>query len=367
MDLVTFSHLRWNFVYQRPQHIISRFVNEYRVFYVEEVLFNEQPDGYDMYLSNDRVWVVTPHLQISNTGNTAQRQVQVINNFFTDNAILDYWFWYYSPMYFALTRHFNPQVIVYDCMDELSAFKFAPPDLVDLEKELMQKANIVFTGGQSLYQAKKKLHHNIYCFPSSIDKTHFNKARSIKIDPESQQHIPYPRLGFFGVVDERFDIDLVKELATKKPEWHIIIIGPVVKIDPDTLPKNNNIHYLGMKSYEQLPDYIGNWDIAIMPFAINESTRFISPTKTPEYLAAGRPVIATPVHDVVDPYGKNKLVHIAHNADEFIAAALQELHDPRNQLLRKVDDYLQTMSWDKTWSKMNGIVKNAFKRALVKI
>jgi len=244
-------------------------------------------------------------------------------------------------------------------MDELSAFKFAPPELKEAEKKLLQKADVVFTGGHTLYNAKKNLHHNIYSFPSSIDKEHFCKARYTVSEPADQQNISHPRLGFFGVIDERFDIDLIKQVADAKPEWHFVIIGPVVKINQDILPRNINIHYLGSKNYNELPDYISQWDIALIPFAINESTKFISPTKTPEYLAAGKPVISTAIEDVVHPYGDEKLVHIIHSAEQFIVAATKELNNhSKEEWLKKSDAFLADNSWNGTWKDMFDIIQS---------
>jgi glycosyltransferase involved in cell wall biosynthesis len=252
-----------------------------------------------------------------------------------------------------VSRSFTPELIIYDCMDELSAFKNAPASLKQNEAELMSRADIVFTGGQSLYEAKKDLHPNIHAFPSSIDKKHFEKARSLDKDPPDQLPIPYPRIGFFGVIDERMDIVLLEEAARKKPNWNFILIGPVVKIDPATLPKYPNIFYLGGKDYNELPSYLAGWDVAMMPFALNESTRFISPTKTPEYLAGGKPVVSTAIRDVVNPYGENGLVYIAQDADDFIRGIESEMNmrDPR-VWLKMTDAFLAKNSWDITAEKM---------------
>jgi UDP-galactopyranose mutase len=245
-------------------------------------------------------------------------------------------------------------------MDELSAFKFASPGLKEAEQELLKKADVVFTGGYSLYHAKKHLHHNIYPFPSSIEKEHFSRARVYNQDPADQQYISHPRLGFFGVLDERFDIDLIREAAMQKPEWNFIFIGPVVKIHPDDLPRRENIFYLGGKSYTELPAYLSGWDIALIPFAINESTKFISPTKTPEYLAAGKPVISTAIKDVEDPYGKQNLVSIIHSAREFIDAGEKILQQKiKTKWLEQVDEFLADNSWENTFTKMNSIIKKA--------
>ena len=258
-------------------------------------------------------------------------------------------------MALKFSGHLSPELIVYDCMDELSAFKFAPAELKIMETELFRKAHLVFTGGHNLYQSKKHAHHNIHPFPSSIDKQHFSAARNSLKTPDDQKLIPALRFGFYGVIDERFDIDLIKEVAERRPEWQLILLGPVVKINPDDLPRRDNIHYLGSKSYKELPAYLSGWDIAMIPFAKNESTRFISPTKTPEYLAAGKPVISTSIVDVVTPYGDKNLVYIADNADEFIAAAENEMArtpQQRRQWLQAVDHFLQDISWDATNQQM---------------
>jgi UDP-galactopyranose mutase len=256
------------------------------------------------------------------------------------------------------TRNLKPLAVIYDCMDELSAFKGAPTCLALRERELFQMADLVFTGGQTLYEAKRDQHSSVYAFPSSIDREHFMQARAAVEDPADQRDIPHPRLGFFGVVDERFDVALLDEASRLRPDWHFVIIGPVVKIDPDTLPKRENIHYLGGKSYEDLPAYISGWDVALLLFAQNESTRFISPTKTPEYLAAGKPVVSTPIRDVVYPYGQMGLVRIAKDAREFVAAADDLLQSEANRKpwLANVDEFLAQMSWDETWARMSRLI-----------
>lgn len=357
-DLICFSHLRWNFVYQRPQHLLSRFANSFRVFFVEEHFMTEQADHINLTLTKENVFVVVPHLQEGNHRLAIKDRIEsLLQRLFNQLDIRDYIFWYYTPMALSFSEAFEPKTIVFDCMDELSAFKFAPPELTELESKLMKKAEVVFTGGQSLYEAKKDRHNNIHAFPSSIEKEHFYKARLNHTDPKDQASIPHPRIGFYGVVDERFDIDLLKDAATKRPDWNFVIIGPVVKIDPSTLPKNKNIHYLGSKSYQELPEYLSGWDLAFIPFARNESTRYISPTKTPEYLAAGKPVISTSIRDVVNPYGINKLVHIADNGDDFIRAAeLEFKKSNRSEWLKEVDEFLAENSWDHTWKKMMDLI-----------
>jgi len=354
-SIFCFSHLRWGFVYQRPQHLLSRFAKYTDVYFFEEPVFGGDINTLHVTQTDaDKVTVVVPYLQHGlNSDRVNAVLEELINSFITRHDMQNYCSWYYTPMALNFTRHLYPGFIVYDCMDELSSFKFAPPALQQLEAEMFEKADIVFTGGYSIYEAKKHSHSNIYPFPSSIDKEHFGKARTIQYEMPEQEHIPHPRLGFFGVIDERFDIDLIYQVAQQKPQWHFVIIGPIVKIDAATLPNSNNIHYLGSKDYKDLPGYLAGWDIAMIPFAINESTRFISPTKTPEYLAGGKPVISTAIADVADPYGENGFVDIIGNVDEFIKAAeLSLLTLDKHTWLHKVDDFIKDHSWNNTWQQM---------------
>lgn len=361
LDLVCFSHLRWGFVYQRPQHLLSRFAKHTRVFFFEEPVMHDGPDKLMVSNESKNLYIVVPHLEHDKNECLITRQKHLVDHLIVSMKVNQYFSWYYTPMALPFTEHLSPDFVVFDCMDELSAFKFAPAELKVREKQLLQKADVVFTGGHSIYEAKKDQHTNIHPFPSSIDKHHFGLAREIKKDPEDQAKIPHPRFGFAGVIDERLDIDLVAQAAAARPDWHFVMIGPVVKIDPATLPGLPNIHYLGGKDYKELPKYIAGWDVAIIPFAMNESTRYISPTKTPEYLAGGKPVISTPIRDVVRPYGDNKLVHIAATAGEFINCAEKELKKrSRKTWLNKVDNFLAGNSWDRTWSQMVRQIENIF-------
>jgi UDP-galactopyranose mutase len=365
VDLVCFSHLRWDFVYQRPQHLLTRCAQDRRVFFVEEPIFDNGSMRLDVREREAGVQVVVPYLPEGLRSEIATTAVmkEMIRRLFLENDLREYVFWYYTPMALSFTNHFKPIVAVYDCMDELSAFKGAHSRLPELEKQLFQNVDLVFTGGQSLYDAKKDAHHSVHCFPSSIDVSHFNKARMVMTDPPDQASIPHPRLGFFGVIDERFDIGLLEALARRRPDWHFVMIGPVVKIHPETLPKRPNIHYLGAKKYEELPDYLAGWDVALLLFARNESTRFISPTKTPEYLAAGKQVISTSICDVVRPYDQLGLVKIADDPTEFTSAAENILKSNENSIwLKKVDDFLANVSWDKTWEQMLALINQTVEK-----
>lgn len=352
--LLCFSHLSWNFVYQRPQHLLTRFSKHYQVFYFEEPKIGDS----DRYIVNVQDGVYIVELLVTRHDETTNERIRnLISQLLKEYDIENYVNWYYTPIALQFTDHLNPETIIYDSMDELSAFRFAPPQLLELEEELFKKADVVFTGGNSLYQAKKNRHHNIHAMPSSIDKAHFGKARDIQHEPDDQESIGYPRLGFFGVVDERFDIELLREVSAQRPNWQFVIIGPVVKISPDDLPQASNIHYLGPKTYTELPLYIAHWDIALILFALNESTEFISPTKTPEYLAAGKPVISTAIKDVINPYGNAGLVQIIDDSESFITAAEKIFADTeKDHWLRTVDHFIKNDSWDNTFSKMNALI-----------
>jgi UDP-galactopyranose mutase len=360
VDLICFSHLRWNFVYQRPQHLLSRFARQGRVFYVEEPISIQGESHLEGSRGDSGVYVVVPH--ISQKDNVDERLRRLLDEFFNKQHIEFYALWYYTPMHLPWTRHLNPVAVVYDCMDELSAFKGAPPELKERESELLRWADLVFTGGHSLYAAKRHQHHNIYPFPSSIDVPHFARARTLTADPEDQSSIPGVRLGFFGVIDERMDLNLIAGIAAARPNWHLIMIGPVVKIDPSQLPQFPNIHYLGIKSYHELPSYLAGWDAAILPFARNDSTRFISPTKTPEYLAAGLPVVSTSISDVIRPYGDLGVVHIGDTPEAFIVAVEKALNEDTTERLRRVDSLLSQTSWSRTWGRMAELLEDVVQR-----
>lgn len=365
MDFVALSHLRWDFVYQRPQHLLSRCSREHRVFFWEEP---EYRDGIEPHVKVSereyKLLVAVPQLPtgIAQEANFAC-QAKMLDEMMSAHSIQEFVLWYYTPMAMNFTRHLEAAAVVYDCMDELSAFRGAPPGLRSAERELFARADLVFTGGQSLYESKRSQHPAVHLFPSSIDAKHFASARSPQPDPADQCSIPRPRIGYCGVIDERMDVDLLAQSAELRPEFQFVMVGPIVKISEDDLPRRSNIHYLGGKKYSELPSYMAGWDVGMLPFARNESTRFISPTKTPEYLAAGLPVVSTPITDVVRPYGELGLVSIADDAYEF-TSAVDALLRPRSaveerQRLQTVDLFLARSSWDQTWRRMRHLVMEA--------
>jgi glycosyltransferase involved in cell wall biosynthesis len=359
--LICFSHLRWDFVFQRPQHLMNRFAADMTVVYWEEPIDIGARETAYLKVREDAsgVRIVVPHLPEGISDDRREATLRRLLDAHTSAVRGPLIAWYYTPMMLAFSRHLDADAVIYDAMDELSKFRFAPATLLGLEQELIDKADLVFTGGSSLYEAKKGRHSNVHCFPSSVDRAHFCKARSGLSEPADQAGLPRPRLGFYGVIDERFDIDLLGRVAALRPDWSFVMVGPVVKISEDELPRAANIHYLGGRTYAQLPAYLGGWDVALMPFAMNESTQFISPTKTPEYLAGGKPVVSTPVKDVVRHYGHLQGVHIASTAEEFVAAcdtALAQSRDPESGWLAEADLILSATSWDITQARMAGLI-----------
>ena len=366
-DLFCFSHLRWNFVTQRPQHLLRQAVQHRRVFYWEEPvclqaagLMNGLAASAYLEKSQDAsgIWILTPRLPEGSDWVEGQRNL--LDHFFRQEKISNYVSWYYTPMAYAFSQHLLPEVLVYDCMDQLSQFKDAPKELIFREEELLERADVVFTGGLSLYEEKKGHHRNVHLFPSSVDVAHF--ATAVQLQGNSapdQAEIPEPRVGFYGVLDERFDFELLAEVAALRPEFQFILLGPMAKIDPATVPQAKNIHYLGGKSYESLPMYLAGWQVAMLPFAMNAATRFISPTKTPEYLAAGRQVVSTPILDVIREYGSRGLVQIADTAEAFSLALDRAMEMPTAEWRQAVDLKLSENSWASTWLAMQTLVERA--------
>ena len=332
---------------------MSRYAKTRRVYFVEEPIFHHDLTAAAVTMErHGQLLVVTPQLPQSFTpAQVLAAQRLLLSQLIAGECIQHYVLWYYTPHALLFSDHLHPDALVYDCMDELSAFKNADPALPRLERELMRRADLVFTGGQSLYEAKRHQHPNIHPLPSSVDVDHFASARRRSSEPADQAAIAHPRLGFFGVLDERLDIPLLQGVADARPDWQLVMVGPVVKIDPAELPRRPNIHYLGAKSYTELPQYIGGWDVALLLFARNDATRYISPTKTPEYLAAGKAVVSTSIRDVVTPYGEMGLVRIADAVPDFVAACDGVLAEEPGPRRAKADEFLRSTSWDRTWAK----------------
>ena len=356
--LIVFCHLRWDFVFQRPQHLMTRLAEHYNILFVEEPMHTEGQARLEKMAVAPNITVYRPHTPIHQWG-FHDDQLPTLQNLLADlvpegeRPVV----WFYTPMALPLLQGLNPSLVVYDCMDELAAFKNPPKQLLQRESALLNLADLVFTGGPSLYEAKKDRHANAHCFSSSVDAKHFRQALDSAISHPDQAHVAGPRLGFYGVIDERFDTDLVRQMAAAHPEWQIVLVGPVVKIDPAELPRADNVHYMGQRNYDELPKFLAGWDLCLLPFAMNDSTKFISPTKVLEYMAAEKLSVSTPITDVKVPYGD--VVAIASTADEYIAACEQMLaaaDDEKTRLVERMRDIVANTSWDKTASRMHELI-----------
>lgn len=369
--IVVFSHLRWNFVYQRPQHLISRLAAKRPVFFIEEPEFDSTGvPRWDRSNPVPGLEVLRPRSPVETPGFHPEQlpaleplMAQLRRELEGKSVVA----WLYTPMALPLAEALGPTVMVYDCMDELSLFLGAPPELLSREAALMECADLVFTGGPSLFRAKQTRHPNVHCFPSSVDAKHFRAARSDErsglSETKDQAGLPRPRLGFFGVIDERLDLPLVDFVARTRPEWQIVLVGPIVKIDPATLPRRQNIHYFGQRSYQDLPRFLAGWDLCLLPFARNDATRFISPTKTLEYMAAELPIVSTPITDVAEPYGD--IVYLGDTPGEFVAAceaALAASPEERARRAAGMRRVLAGTSWDATVSAMEKLLAAAVAR-----
>lgn len=373
---IVFSHLRWEFVTQRPQHIMTRLGQHGPVIFVEEpvegppvesseevkhsskALHSKRAKQARIFSGAKNVTVVQPYAKWENyTTEVGSLVRQIIQEKKWKTPRL----WFYSPMFVEMIDQVPHQQVIFDCMDELSAFLDAPQELIQNEQLLLSKSDIVFTGGRSLYESKRRFHNNAHCFPSSVDQKHFEQALSKKTTlPVDIAHIPGPIVGFYGVIDERLDLKLLSQLADLNPQVSFVVIGPVVKINHSDLPQQKNIHYLGGKDYSQLPSYLKAFDITMMPFALNESTKFISPTKTLEFMAAQKPIISTAIKDVAEVYPRE--VAVVQNSLEFTAAIRSYLSESvsARKLRHKLQaEVIKKTSWDNTVKEMLSVMKKA--------
>ncbi len=360
--IVVFSHLRWDFVFQRPQHLLNRLAHERPILYVEEpVLAADGVARWEVTTPTAGVTVCRPHTTVGGGGFSDEQNrvlAPMVRQLIAERVGGEYDVWFYTPLALPLADGLNPRVLTYDKMDDLASFKGASPELRNREDALLARADVVFTGGPSLYRATKGRHANCHCFSSSVDAAHFAQAARPMTEPADQATLPHPRLGYFGVIDERFDVALLAEVAAARPDWQFVMVGPVVKIDPADLPRAANIHYAGQQKYQDLPAYLSGWDVALLPFARNEATKSISPTKTLEYMAAGKPIVSTPIADVADPYGN--VVGLAETAEQFVAVCerlLGESSGDRAARLNRYADVLAGTSWDATAAAISALIE----------
>jgi len=370
--IVVFSHLRWSFVWQRPQQFLSRFAQRHPVLFIEEPHFDLN-DGDEPVLEIEaaqaNVTTAALHLPGSLRGTDAVNPLMLhyariaIDSVNGEGRFDNPLHWYYSPMESAWSLGEIPgRGVVYDCMDELSQFAGAPRELLDNEKRLMNAADIVFTGGYELWLKKSQQHPNVHFFGCGVEYDHFSKAQDKSADvPADVRDLKRPIVGWFGVVDERVDYNLLRRLSELRPDYSFVIVGPVVKVDPASLPQAPNLHWLGGRDYKVLPDYCRAYDVCMMCFALNEATQYINPTKALEYLATGKPVVSTPVADVVRQYADT--VQIASTPEDFAACIDRALQSPDQEMIQKGIARAREAGWECTVEKMQGLIEEAIARS----
>ncbi len=370
-DLVVASHLRWSFVWQRPQQLLSRLARERRILFVEEPVYTDSTVAEVPVLEHvaNNITVLAPRVprpdregaSIWADRDRITRQVRsALDLLEFDTRAL----WFYTPLPEFLLHAVDPELVIYDVMDELSMFKFAPPELKEQEARLLRRSDVVFTGGASLYESKKPYNKSTHLFASGVDAKHYFKAcdQSTPV-PDFVKHLNGPIATYIGVIDERLDYDIIAAMAARRPDVQFLMCGPIVKVDPNELPKAPNLHYPGQQSYEDLPSILKGSDICLMPFARNDATKFISPTKTLEYMATHRPIVSTPIRDVERFF--SDIVYLANDADEFVKqidVALNEHPHERARRRQREEKILAEHAWDAIAANMNQLMEDTYAR-----
>lgn len=359
--IIVHCHLRWDFVWQRPQQIFSRLARHHPIIFIEEARRANCLPAVEITEAYPNLWRVVPVLGSQPMTYDAECEAilpmlreRLEAEGFCPARLADSVQWFYSPMPAPrMLGLFGTQTVVYDCMDELANFRFAPPDIVERERFLLENADVVFTGGYRLFEAKSRYHPNTHFFGCGVDVDHYGRARQPQTElPPEVADLPHPVFGYFGVIDERIDYDLLARLAQEFPGGSVVMVGPFAKVDPATLPKFANLHWLGQRAYSDLPALVKSFDVCLMPFALNEATQYINPTKTLEYMAAGKPIVSTAVPDVVRNF--TPVVAIANSPEEFIEAARSASANPDPALIDEGIRRAEASSWESTVAAMRG-------------
>jgi glycosyltransferase involved in cell wall biosynthesis len=370
--IIVHCHLRWEGVWQRPQQFLSRISQRHKILFVEGPILHETQDAPTYELIEvpqyPNVTVMRTHFPASRFENGAWvdaerlRLLQEAMRNELKGAFDQPVQWFYDPMSApCFIGKLNERAVVYDCMDELSQFKFAPPELRAREKTLLAAADVVFAGGRKMWLSKSKQNDNAHFYGCGVDVKHFAKARLAETEiPSDVASLSRPILGYFGVVDERLDYELIAKLADANPDWSVVMVGPVVKVDPATLPKRNNIHWLGRREYAQLPNYTKAFDVCMMPFALNEATEYINPTKALEYMATAKPIVSTAVPDVVSNFGE--VVSIAISPQCFVEMCERVLANPDEEAIERGLKMADNNQWEAIVAKLEGHIEDVLKK-----
>jgi UDP-galactopyranose mutase len=362
--MVVHCHLRWDGVWQRPQQILSRMARNRRIAFVEEPIFVHGEAPRLVVREANGVTILQPHVppqeehlpRVSDANKKIVREL--VGPYLQEHGFTGGIRWHYAPMATYLADLTNDSLVIYDCMDELSAFKGAPVELVDRERELMNEAAVMFTGGLSMWQNKRQHHAHCHRFDSGVDVEHFHQATLAETQvPDDARNLPHPILGYYGVIDERMDYEAIQALADAFPEGTILLIGPITKVDPAELPKGPNIVYTGQRGYPDLPRYLKAFDVALVPFADNPATKFLSPTKTLEYFAGLKPVVSSPVKDVVENY--SDIVRLAYSPAKYVSAAKAALAEDNTERARLGLEKANEKTWDAIVAQMEALIADA--------
>jgi glycosyltransferase involved in cell wall biosynthesis len=370
--IIVHCHLRWEGVWQRPQQFLSRLSQRHPILFIEGPILHDKNEAPTFELlpvaQYPNVTVMRTHFPASRFQNGAwvdAERLRLLKE--AMNGPLKGRFecavqWFYDPMAApCFIGKIGERAVVYDCMDELSQFKFAPPEIVAREKVLLASADVVFAGGRKMWLSKSRHNDNAHFYGCGVDVQHFAKARLAETElPADVANLKRPILGYFGVVDERLDYDLIAKLADADPNWQIVMVGPTAKVNPDDLPKRANIHWLGRREYAQLPNYTKAFDVCLMPFALNEATEYINPTKALEYMATGRPIVSTAVPDVVSNF--SEAVNVAISQDCFVEMCVRALSAPDEEAIQRGIEMANNNQWDAIVAKLEGHIEDVFKK-----
>lgn len=366
--IVAHCHLLWDWVWQRPQQFLSRLADRHPVLYVETHPPSpdlDEPTATVREIEAAKVTVLKIQFPLGSWGNGGfvdrerRRLVQETLTGPLAGRFESPVQWFYDPMAVtAFLGRLDERAVVYDCMDELSKFKHAPPEIIERERQLLSMADVVFTGGRKLWEAKRKLNPNCHFYGCGVDVNHFARSKFQELAvPTDIRQLSAPILGYFGVIDERLDYDLIRKIAEARPGWNIVLVGPTTKVSAEDLPQRSNIHWLGGRPYSELPAYAKAFDVCLMPFALNEATEFINPTKALEYMATGKPVVSTPVPDVVSNFAE--VAHIASSPEEFLHACEESLQHPNANRIERGEIMARENTWESVVARLEEHVAEA--------
>ncbi|MBN1593755.1 MAG: glycosyltransferase [Candidatus Coatesbacteria bacterium] len=254
--------------------------------------------------------------------------------------------WFYAPRFAPIIDSLDHAAVVYDIMDEHSAFGFARRETMELERRLLESADVVFAGTNALAERKAEFAPDIKYYPCGVEFDHFSSALGGSLPvPAALSEVEGPVIGYFGAVDDRLDFDMIFAVARAYPEWNFLLAGPWLSSrQRSELETTGNIILPGLVDYSELPAYLARFDVAILPFVLNKLTLHIHPTKALEYLASRTPVISTAIPDVVKFY--SGIIDIVSTADEFASAVERALEKPNEDAIERGFELARSSSWE---------------------